>query len=110
MKRINFAGTSLMTGNAVADALLNFATHLDSSVTVDIPVLESNGVVEPHTLLLGPATQLSVVDADGVQPNEAELFPVPEFPPVGGIAVAKPAARAGELSLDIDEDPYAVAG
>lgn len=105
MKRINYAGDSLVTSSAVADALLEFATHVGSSVTVQIPVLEESGKIAPHTLLIGPASQLDVFDVDGLSAEkEAELFTVPDFPPVGGKAIPQPADTADELAASIEDE------
>lgn len=77
-----------MTGDAVAIALLNYAQYViraGTSVSVDVPVLEQNGVIASRTILLGPATQLESRYADGdVGDDETNRFPVPRFPPVGG--------------------------
>jgi hypothetical protein len=88
MKRITYNGEALVTGTQVSDALVHYVTHvsaLATAVAIDIPVLESNGTVQAHTLLLSVATQLKVVDVDGsTADEESERFPVPEFPPIGG--------------------------
>jgi hypothetical protein len=100
MKRISYAGGSIITGSAVAEALLEFATNVASdanSVAVDIPVLEADGETSTHTILLGPATQFDVSDVDLLSAEEeARLFPVPDLPANGIVAVAKPSAQAAE--------------
>ena len=48
MKRIAYAGTTLVTSDAVADQLLTFIVELSQAqrgASVTIPVLESNGTV-----------------------------------------------------------------
>ena len=73
-----------MTASRVADALVLYAQHIashHSSASVVIPVLEANGSVSEHTLLLGPGTALDVVDVDGFAVIEDE-FLVPEFPAI----------------------------
>lgn len=85
MKRISFGSEQLVTGDAVADALLTFAATLTGTragVAVEIPVLEENGAVARHTLLLTPSTSLGVNELDGTAPDEKERFPVPELPAV----------------------------
>jgi len=98
MKRITHAGGSIVTGDAVAAALLDFATHLDpgaGSLTVDIPVLEANGDTTTHTFLFGPASQFEVADAESAPSGEEdERFPVPVFPASGPVAVTEPSAAA----------------
>ena len=101
MKRISYAGGSIITGSAVAEALLEFATNVASdanSVAVDIPVLESDGETTTHTILLGPSTQFDVSDVDLLSAEEeVRLFPVPELPTNGVVAAAaEPSAEADE--------------
>jgi len=91
MKRINYDGQSLVSGSAVAEALLTFAETVarrGASATATIPVLEDNGSVLNHSLLLTAATALETFDIDGGDDNEAERFPVPKFPSLGGKVVA----------------------
>ncbi len=87
MKRITFGGGSIVTSNAIADAILEYTTTVadaENSVTVDITVLEENGETSVHTLLLSPASQFDVADVGGISPEEeAARFPLPEMPPVG---------------------------
>jgi hypothetical protein len=87
MKRITYSGGSIVTGNAITAALLEYTTSVadaENSVTVDITVLEENGETSIHTLLLSPASQFDVADVGGISENdEAARFPVPELPHVG---------------------------
>lgn len=100
MKRISYAGGSIITGSAVAEALLEFATNVASdanSVAVDIPVLEPDGETTTHTILLGPSTQFDVSEVDLLSAEEeARLFPVPDLPTNGIVAAAAPSAQAEE--------------
>ena len=73
-----------MTASGVAEALLVYAQAVAShhgSASVVIPVLEANGAVSEHTLLLGPATSLDIVDVDGFAAIEDD-FEMPRFPPI----------------------------
>jgi hypothetical protein len=87
MKRITFSGGSIVTGNAITAALLDYTTTVadaENSVTVDITVLEENGETSIHTLLLSPASQFDVADVGGMsEEEEASRFPVPNMPRVG---------------------------
>lgn len=98
MKRISYASGSIVTGNAVTEALLEFAQAVASdagSVAVDVPVLEEDGTTTTHTLLLGPGMPFDVSDVDLLSPEEeARLFPVPDLPQIGTVAVSKPSAQA----------------
>ncbi|MDP9026531.1 MAG: hypothetical protein M3N46_03105 [Actinomycetota bacterium] len=106
MKRITFSGGSLVTGDAITAALLDYTTSVagaESSVTVEIPVLEDNGETSLHTILLGPASQFDVANVDGVSADdEARRFPVPEIPQVGIIGVVEQNGDAGRTAQDID--------
>jgi hypothetical protein len=106
MKRITFGGGSIVTGNAVTAALLNYATTVtdaENSVTVDIPVLEENGEVSVHTLLLSPASQFDVADVEGLsEKQEATRFPVPEMPQIGIRGAVETDGNAGRAAADFD--------
>jgi hypothetical protein len=61
MDRIHYAGNSVVTGTAIAEALLEYARTLaaaDESATVDVPSLLPDGSVVRSMFLVGPASQL----------------------------------------------------
>ncbi len=61
MDRIHYAGESVLTGSAIAAALLEYAEVLakaGTSATVDVPTREPDGSVGRSTFLIGPASQL----------------------------------------------------
>lgn len=61
MERIHYAGSSVLTGTAIARALLRYAEALalrKGSMTVEIPVRQPSGRVGHAALLIGPASQL----------------------------------------------------
>jgi hypothetical protein len=104
MKRITYSGGSLVTGNAITAALLEYTTTVadaENSVTVDITVLEDNGDTSVHTLLLSPASQFDVADAGGIpEDQEADRFPVPDLPPVGIAGTVDSDDQAAEATAD----------
>ena len=60
MDRIHYAGDSVVTGSAIARAVLEYAKALakaNQSETVEIPTLASDGSISRSTLLIGPASQ-----------------------------------------------------
>ena len=66
MDRIHYAGDSILTGSAIAAALLEYAEALarvGTSATVDIPTREEDGSIGRSKLLVGPASQL-ISDAE----------------------------------------------
>jgi hypothetical protein len=104
MKRINYDGQSLVSGSAVAFALVEYAhavARMDSSATVEIPVLEDNGTVAVHTLLLSAGTSLETFDIDGGDVHEDDRFPVPDFTGVGGKATAISDNEISTISVPI---------
>jgi hypothetical protein len=67
MKLIHYAGDELITGDAIADAVLEYAAALaraDGSVTLEIPVRFPDGRSAWATILIGPASQLVAVPHD----------------------------------------------
>lgn len=115
MKLITYAGGTLLTGDDVAEALLDYiTTHSsgDESVAVDIRVREPDGATRTHTLVLGPATELNVADvAEDTLAGELALFPLPVFSPSHMLAVEDPSAeteaeaeaRAADFNRAVDE-------
>lgn len=106
MKRITFSGGSLVTGNAIAEAILDYTTAVadaENSVTVDITVLEDNGETSIHTLLLSPSAQFDVADVGGPSAaDEAARFPVPEFPQVGVKGLVETGDRPSQAADEVD--------
>jgi hypothetical protein len=106
MKRITYSGGSLVTGNAITAALLEYTTTVtdaENSVTVDIAVLEDNGETSVHTLLLSPASQFDVADAGGIpEDQEADRFPVPDLPAVGITGRVEQGTGAQETAKDLN--------
>ncbi|MEO7123387.1 MAG: hypothetical protein ABI400_09790, partial [Lacisediminihabitans sp.] len=108
MKRISFDGRPFVTGGAVADALAEYAVavaRMNSGATVDIPVLEENGLVVQHTFVLNGSNAIEILDVDGIVPDgdEETRFPIPEFTPIGGKAVAVSADDVDSISVPIAE-------
>lgn len=71
MDRIHYAGDSVLTGTAIARALLAYAEALaksGSSATVDIPVRLQDGTRSRSNFLIGPASQL----VSDTEPNEQD--------------------------------------
>jgi hypothetical protein len=61
VKEIIYAGGTFLTGDAIADALLDAAAALAEAQLaepVDIPVLDAEGTRDTTSLLLGPASQI----------------------------------------------------
>jgi hypothetical protein len=107
MKRITYSGGSIVTGNAITAALLDYTTTVadaENSVTVDITVLEENGETSVHTLLLSPASQFDVADVGGItEEEEAKRFPVPELPQIGIMGTVETNGDARRTSADFDK-------
>jgi hypothetical protein len=75
MKRIAYAEEWLTTDDQVADLVLQYARSLARSETADtvtIPVLES-GIVRKAEILIGPASQILVVETDEARPAHFDV-------------------------------------
>lgn len=61
MDRVHYTGTSIVTGTAIAHALLDYAQALaevGTSATVEIPTLNEDGSRGRYEVLIGPSSQL----------------------------------------------------
>lgn len=68
MKRIHYASGSLVTGDAIAEALVAYAAALalnNAAAEVRAPAVSENGERSEVLLLLGPASQILVDDGIG---------------------------------------------
>ena len=106
MKRITYSGGSFVTSDASTSALLDYVTSVadaESSVAVDVTVLEENDETSVHTLVLNPATEFDVVDVDGLtEQDETARFPVPELPIIGIIGTVETTADASRTAEDFN--------
>ncbi|PPF17518.1 MULTISPECIES: BLUF domain-containing protein [unclassified Rathayibacter] len=72
MKQIQYAGATFQVGDAVADALVSYASGLAAhgrTDSVELPVLGGDGHATVVTLLLNSATSLFVSGAAGLLPG-----------------------------------------
>jgi len=73
MKRISYGGSTILTGDSIADALLDYATALARAGSADhvrVPGLGPLGRVELFDLVIGPASQVYAENSLG----EDEIF------------------------------------
>jgi len=78
MDRIHYAGGELLTGSAIADAIVDYAAALASrrsAASIDIPIRGHDGVITRAHLLIGPASQLLTepVETDAEELIDEEL-------------------------------------
>jgi hypothetical protein len=110
MDRIHYAGDSVLTGSAIAKALLEYAEVLaeaGTSATVEIPTRDEDGSLGRSSLLIGPASQLisdaeeteyeEVVDEDLVAYFRAETATYTSAP------ASEPPAEEAEVPNYMDE-------
>jgi hypothetical protein len=60
-----YSSGAVVTGDGIADAVIEYAQELaklETSDTVDIPVVLADGSIHEAQLLLGPASQLVALD------------------------------------------------
>jgi hypothetical protein len=104
MKSITYGEESLITSNAIAEQLVDYAvrvSQLGTSSAVTIPVLESNGLIADHTLVINGASQLNVVDVDGfVEGSESDRFGHPQFPAIGSRAAVELDGEGASTAFD----------
>jgi hypothetical protein len=79
MKTVSYAGLSFSTADDIADALLQLAAALgqnERAETVDIPVIDDNGLATSVQLVIGPASQFisRPVDSPYADPHDDELL------------------------------------
>ena len=73
MKLLIYAGGEYMTGDDIATALLAYSEALADNSTaesVEIPILDTDGILRTAIFLLGPASQIVAKDVDS---DHAEL-------------------------------------
>lgn len=73
MDRLHYAGNSIVTGTALAHALLDYAQALaqvNASATVKLPTLNDDGSHGRSEILIGPSSQLM---SDEEESHHAEL-------------------------------------
>ncbi|WP_186377042.1 hypothetical protein [Curtobacterium pusillum] len=75
MKYIHYDGSLILTGDAIADAVVDYAAVLGANErtdTVAIPAVADDGSVTRTTVLIGPASELTVSTApdDELEPED----------------------------------------
>ena len=100
MKRVSYSGDAFLTGDAIADALLDYAAVLaraDQADRVTVPGIGDDGRVTRFDLLVGPASQLvaEAVELVGEELVDEEL--------VHDLEVRGRRARAGRIGEEHDE-------
>jgi len=67
VKHIHYDGATILTGDDVADAVIEYAAALsggDRADTVAVPSVAPDGTLTTTKILIGPASELVVEDAD----------------------------------------------
>ena len=112
MDRIHYVGDSVLTGTAIAEALLDLARALaqaQTAETVEIPTRLDDGAIGRSTLLLGPASQMvadteespydEIVDEALVRRLHEQAD---ELVAGSRVVVASPIPAGDEQTVDID--------
>jgi hypothetical protein len=77
VRRIHYAGGTLVTGDAIADVVLRYAEALarqSAAEEMRVPCLSPSGVRDEALLLVGPASQLMATKEDGTDDLQDEEF------------------------------------
>ena len=105
MERLNYAGESILTGSAIAEAVLDYAEALaksEGSATIEIPTREPDGTIGVARLLIGPASQLITVEERSGLPEVEDDELVEDFK-AKTRALGPSRAEANE---QYDNDPF----
>lgn len=77
VKRILYAGGSFLTGDGIADAVLDYAAELANAgkaAKLDVPALDLEQRLERVSLLVGPSSQILAEPVVAVQEIDDETF------------------------------------
>jgi hypothetical protein len=113
VKRIQHAGGSVLTGDALADAVLDYARTLGNRHmldVVDIPVINDHGESGQARMLIGSGIQLMTVTASSTSPeleDQDAVNTILRQTADKSVARARPFAR-GDVG-NVDEYVYAPA-
>jgi len=103
MKHIHYDGSTITTGDDIAEAVVEYAAALGANGgtdTVHVPTFDAHGTATTSTILIGPASQIVVSDAE-----EDELEPEDEHF-VGRLREASAAAGSVQV-VHADRRPSA---
>ncbi|MDR5692653.1 hypothetical protein [Agromyces indicus] len=103
MDRLYYAGDSVLTGSAIAKALIDYAGALADvreSATIRIPTRRADGSLGHSTVLIGPASEL----ISDEEPGEHEELVDDEL--VAYMAAETRKLRNIAVVGDVDEEEY----
>jgi hypothetical protein len=112
MERIHYASGSILTGTAIARALLDYAEALaeqNQSATVDIPTRNDDGSIGRANFLIGPASQIvsdtEISDSDELVDDELVASFVESVRKLRHVSIVTPDSNyTAESSEDLDLD------
>jgi hypothetical protein len=67
MKHIHYDATTILVGDDVADAVIEYAAALaggDRADTVDVPAVAHDGTMTTTKILIGPSSEIVIQDAE----------------------------------------------
>lgn len=109
MKRIHYTDEYLVTGDAIAAAVVEYARALammNKSDTVDLPGMDREGLHQRFQVLLGPASQMLVSEEQTDEPEIDDARLVDDIQArIEGLRGIEPqsAEPAEGIPLDADE-------
>lgn len=109
MKSLFYAGTEFVTGDEIADALLECSAALAEArlaESIDIPVREADGSRGEATFLIGPASQVVAKDIPGAAEELVDADVVARLRDITRSLhpVVRPEEQSAEQPLAWDED------
>ncbi len=105
MKRIYYAGASLLTGERIAESVLRYAEALakaGSAEEIAVPSITEDGKREAVMLLVGPASQLLAEDEGSRTDLEDPLFVAELDRKIRALGVS----QAQPVEQDSDQNDY----
>jgi hypothetical protein len=102
MKQVTYAGTSFITGTAIADSLLSLVAALgasNDSASVHVPALDADDRLTSVDLVIGPASEVVAIAIQGKAPELIDESAV-QFLDQQARALARPHAVASSHDMD----------
>ncbi|PZE86839.1 hypothetical protein [Curtobacterium sp. MCBD17_032] len=108
MKDIQYAGRAIRTSDAAADAVIHYAAVLGANRktdTVDVPTVDEHGTPTVETLLIGPASEITLSAAPD-DDRDRDLDDAAFVEHVRRMADAAGPARPVNEDPDVRQDDY----
>ncbi|NRD27364.1 hypothetical protein [Frigoribacterium sp. VKM Ac-2836] len=110
MKRIHYADEYIVTGDAIAAAIVEYARSLalkNKSDMVDLPGMDRGGVHQRFQILLGPASQMLVSEEQTGETEIEDAGLVDEIEVrIGRLSGVEPQSAEPAEGIPLDSDEF----